>query len=67
MMKARSGENWCISSEINKTVPATEILTDQLWKVALVNMQRVPSPQTHENPAYHGGLSLWSLLTTSLL
>lgn len=38
MMKARSGENWCISSEINKTGPATEILTDQLGKVALVNM-----------------------------
>lgn len=30
MKKARSGENWCISAEINKTHPAVEILTDQL-------------------------------------
>lgn len=66
MMKARSGENWYISAEINKTGPAIEILTDQLWKVTLVNIQMVPPPQNHEDPAHHGGLSLWSLLATRL-
>lgn len=30
MMKAQRGENHYISSKINKTGPATEILTDQL-------------------------------------
>ena len=30
MMKGQSGENWHISSEINKAGPAIEILTDQL-------------------------------------
>lgn len=49
MMKARSGESWCISAEINKTGPAIDTLFDQLWKGALVNIQMVPPPQNPRN------------------
>lgn len=58
VIKAQSGENWCVSAEISRPGPAIEFLSDQLWKVALVNIWMVPPPQECEDPAHHGGLSL---------